>query len=125
MEQREQITIGIYFPDNDFQKTITHFLEVLAMGINNHHCRNTTLKERYTKERIVLMFNSMAHGLYLATQNGFCYDGDLIDKYLTISPASVFIDDEVDEALRESDWNGEFHYATFSEGSDECEWITT
>ena len=104
--------IGIYFGDNDFWRTVTSFLDLLEEGKDNHH-RGLTLEERYTKERILYLFNESANVIYLIKQNGFCYNLDSkidgLKEYLTIDIKDIYINEEVDE-MNKQDNDACFHY---------------
>lgn len=103
--------IGILFSDNDFHVTVNSFLDLLNRGKDNHHNEGLTLEERYTKERIVELFNKSAGSIYWIFQNGFTYKTDWknADKYLQIKEKNVFINDEVDKVKYE-DHDGCFHF---------------
>ncbi len=117
--------IGIYFGDNDFWKTITSFLYILQKSSENHHANELTLEERFTKERIVTLYNNMVPSLYWLAQNGYSYelDWDAAAYLATISIENIYINNEVDVMLQQNN-NGEFHYITLQENTGECtSWI--
>lgn len=107
--------IGILFSDNDFHLTVNAFLSTIELGerqINNYN--RIPMEERYTKERIVELFNRCADSIYWMCQNGFTYEMrpfklNNYKDYLKIEERHVFINSEVDEK-KYQDNDGCFHF---------------
>ena len=116
-ENKDTLKIGIYFGDNDFWRTSEAFLKVLKSGELNHHAdaNKLTLKERYTKQRIVNLFNKIGESLYWINQNGFSYDLQWnASEYLQIDLDDVYLDEEIKELLKSKDYDNEGEYTFVS-----------
>ena len=110
--------IGILFGDNDFGTTIEAFLSHLLTIKQNDRIKNIPLEEIYTKERIVDLFNNNIGIFYWINQNGLSYaleDFDGKKEYLNIQIKNVFINEEVDNVLKE-DNDSRFHYIDLTTG---------
>ena len=98
--------IGIRFSDNDFGTTFRGILDIIKnIGIEQY--------SRYlTKSQFVDLINKFSAGIYYLCQNRNRYDNSLDLNYLLIDGKHLFIDEEVDNYIKELEdgWdNGEFY----------------
>lgn len=122
--------VGIYFSDNDFHYTLEAFMESLINVYRNHDSVQdkrrgaVPFSERmFTKEHIVILFNTLALGLYYLHQNQFRYNGlETSSDYLRIDTKHVFLGNEVDQYIKDHDgWaNGEFQYIDLGYNTVHC-----
>lgn len=86
----------IKFCDNDFYNTFYTTLETIL------HAYEYSGKLPFSKEQICLIINELAYGHYLLFQNQFEYvDGVNIKNYLRIDESLIYINEEVDELLKD------------------------
>lgn len=83
--------ILIQFGDNDFQKVLEAFGELLA----KHNFSNDFI----TRERVVQWFNAVAPTLYEIVQNKGDYPISVPKGYLSITPDKVLIGKAADDKL--------------------------
>lgn len=87
----------IKFGDNDFYNTFYALLETIL------HAHEYGGKLPFTKAQICLIINELSYGHYLLFQNQFDYaDGGNTKNYLQIDESQIYIDEEVDEFLKEN-----------------------
>jgi hypothetical protein len=111
---KDQISIGIRFPDNDFYFAINAFLE----GVQKRYTHSLDGKwhddKEKNREHVVEMFNETIVSFFLLYQNfdTHAYRVKSLKEYLKIKKEYVFIGDEINEYISKCDgWdNSEFHY---------------
>ncbi len=100
--------IGIRFTDNDFGNTFRGFLTCLKLnGLESY--------ANLTKSDIVILFNKSSLGMYYLFQHRtgqrYTEDDARTAKYVAITEANVFLDDEVAAYIKEN--HGNFNHDFF------------
>lgn len=100
------------FRDNDFYFTCTSFLKALLPDKEFTHPLASDIK--FTKSKVVQLFNAIVPSLYLLKQNAWRYQ-ETDPSYFKITENNVYLDDEVDQYMVKTrgDYNGEFFVVDF------------
>lgn len=121
--------LGIRFSDNDFHTTMYAFLSYLGTVTGDDTAYRDRSLFSFSKKEIVILFNISAAAFYFLQQNRLSYnkpkdgvwtaDVSRMRNYLTIGEDEVFFDEEVDQYIKEHEWdNSEFFYALYVELHD-------
>jgi hypothetical protein len=107
--------IAIIFSDNDFYNCFYGVLQTINLA--DKWCS----LEHLTKEQWATCINEIAYGSYLLFQNRFEYGDEsqgkyLKEKYLRVTPDMILLGDEVDEYVKNTEWNNSETFILFEDG---------